>query len=228
MVKTTDFIKNINVLFDEIAIDNVSEDDFVITNITEEKKIEEREEQVVQQDLLFDLPLATSKEETSDLVETTDFIKNIPVSAEEVKPVIERRYVLEDFDSKPTIGKSSVPSVKKEELEEELQFEVISKKETEVSDIEENKEVSPLSLTISELERRAKERREKMKGFNYKFNDQLSKNIDEIEREPAYKRLGLDIDTEKTALSKEKTALKKNNDDLNLNGNNSFLHDNVD
>ena len=72
-----------------------------------------------------------------------------------------------------------------------------------------------------------RERREKMKGFNYKFNDQLNKNIDEIERQPAYKRLGVNLNGN-TQISKTETKLNSNKDDVELNSNNSFLHDNVD
>ncbi|MGY0407790.1 MAG: cell division protein FtsZ, partial [Polaribacter sp.] len=71
------------------------------------------------------------------------------------------------------------------------------------------------------------ERRRKMKGFNYKFNDQLSKNIDEIERQPAYKRQGVDLNVN-VPISKSKTAIKKEDDQINFKSNNSFLHDNVD
>ena len=228
LVETTEAIKNIDVVFEEVSTDNISADDFIITNISEEPKVEEKVQEVVQQDLLFDLPLTNIEEER--LVETTEVIKNIEVIAEEVAPkVVGKRYVLEDFEAKPTIGKSSMLSVKKEEIiEEELQFQVRTKTTEEIHE-DESKEVSPLSLTISELERRAQERREKMKGFNYKFNDQLSKNIDEIEKEPAYKRLGVDIETSGSNISKEKTVLRANKkDDLGLNSNNSFLHDNVD
>ena len=66
-----------------------------------------------------------------------------------------------------------------------------------------------------------------MKSFNHKFNDQLNKNIDEIERQPAYLRNGLDIGIN-TSVSKNETTLKKDNNDLSLKSNNSFLHDNVD
>lgn len=66
-----------------------------------------------------------------------------------------------------------------------------------------------------------------MKGFNYKFADQMNKNIDDIERQPAYKRLGVDLDVN-TSISKTKTILSKENDDIQLKSNNSFLHDNVD
>lgn len=230
LVPTTDVIKNINVVYDEIALEKISEDDFIITNITE-PKVEQKEvkQQVIQQDLLFDLPLNSYEEvtPTTRLVETTREIENIEVVAEAIKPhQIEKRYVLDDFDVQPTIGKSSTPVIK-EEIEEELQFEVTNKVQEQINDIETtSEEVSPLSLTISELQRRAQERREKMKGFNYKFNDQVSKNIDDIEKQPAYKRLGVDIDSG-SDISKSDTALNTDNNDLSRT-NNSFLHDNVD
>ncbi|MCF2875336.1 MULTISPECIES: cell division protein FtsZ [unclassified Tenacibaculum] len=232
LIPTTDVIKNIDVVYDEIALESVSEDDFIITNITEQK-VEKKEvkQQPIQQDLLFDLPLNSYEEVTPNtrLVETTKEIENIDVVAENVKPQahqVEKRYVLDDFDVQPTIGKSSTPIIK-EEVEEELQFEVTSKVQEKVNEIETtSEEVSPLSLTISELQKRAQERREKMKGFNYKFNDQVSKNIDDIEKQPAYKRLGVDIDSG-SDISKSDTALNTDNNDLSRT-NNSFLHDNVD
>ncbi len=232
LISTTEILKNINVVYDEIAIETISEDDFIITNITEQK-VEQKEvkQQVVQQDLLFDLPVNSYEEikPMTQIVETTNAIKNINVVAEEVKPQmhqIEKRYVLDDFDVQPTIGKSSTPIVK-EEVEEELQFQVKTKTQEEINNIETtSEEVSPLDITISELQKRTQERREKMKGFNYKFNDQVSKNIDEIERQPAYKRLGVDINTG-SDISKSDKALNNDNNDL-LRSNNSFLHDNVD
>ncbi|MGK0329434.1 MAG: cell division protein FtsZ [Polaribacter sp.] len=90
-----------------------------------------------------------------------------------------------------------------------------------------SEEVSPLALTISELQKRAEERRRNMKKFNYSFNENLNKNIDEIERQPAYKRQGIDLD-KNTAMSNSKTAINKDSDGLDFKSNNSFLHDNVD
>jgi len=48
-----------------------------------------------------------------------------------------------------------------------------------------------------------------MKGFNYKFTDQLNKNIDDIERQPAYKRLGISLDETDSTISKSKTSLAR-------------------
>ena len=77
------------------------------------------------------------------------------------------------------------------------------------------------------MQKRAEDRRKKMKGFNYKFNDQLNINIDEIERQPAYKRQGVDLHVN-AAISNSKTAIKKEDDQIDFKSNNSFLHDNVD
>lgn len=240
LIQTTDLIKNIEVIYDEIALEEISEDDFIITNVTpqvdEEVVIEEVEQ--VQGDLLFDLPLnsyeeITPQEETK--FELTDTILEMEVNeaveiVAEKEEVVEKRFVLEDFDMEPTIGKSSSILKEEEVGEEELQFELKSSTpQAEINEIDtESEEVSPLSLTITELQDRAEERRQKMKGFNYKFADQMGKNIDEIERQPAYKRLGVDLDETDAAISKSKTALSTDDDDIQLKSNNSFLHDNVD
>lgn len=244
LIKTTDFINNIEVEYDEIkAATTVSDDDFIITDATpivEELKVEEEPVQL-QADLLFDLPInsyeeikATPDEVRFDLsiddtvndLEVNDAIEIIADKNE----VIEKRYVLEDFEAQPTIGKSS--SLKPESRtqiadEAELQFEVKTKSVEDIDTISE--EISPLSLTISQLEKTAALRREKMKGFNYKFADQVTKNIDEIERQPAYKRFGVHLDEVNSEISKSRTSLSTDaSDDTKLRSNNSFLHDNVD
>ena len=241
LIPTSEFIKNTHVLYDEIAVENISEEDFIITNITTET-----EEAVVekptsmQADLLFDLPLNNKKEIKIDEVETrfelTSEILNLEVNnAVEIiadkEQTIEKRYVLDNFDIEPTIGKSSLIAKEHKALEKELQFEL--KSTNPQSEINQkttlSEEVSPMSLTITELQKRAEDRRQKMKGFNYKFTDQMNKNIDEIERQPAYKRLGVNLDDTSSIISKSKTSLSTDeNEDIQLKSNNSFLHDNVD
>tara|TARA_B100000795_G_scaffold269307_1_gene258314 strand:+ start:12355 stop:14253 length:1899 start_codon:yes stop_codon:yes gene_type:complete len=240
LVATNPIIASMPVIFEEVLTDTISEDDFIITDAL---KVEEEIEEVptqLQTDLMFDLPLNSNTQAKSDdeirfnlNVEKELNTHEIEVyGAQEIKvenEEVEKRYILEDFDAQPTIGKSSSFVDKKVVEDEEIQFELkTAKPQSEINKIETmSEEVSPLDLTISELQRRAEERRKKMKGFNYKFNDQLNKNIDEIERQPAYKRLGIDLD-KNTSMSKSETSLKKDNDDLGFKSNNSFLHDNVD
>ena len=70
--------------------------------------------------------------------------------------------------------------------------------------------------------------RTKKKEFNYKFRH--NNNVDEIEKEPAYKRMGIDL-AESSANNdtmSRTTIGSDSNDDIQLRSNNSFLHDNVD
>jgi cell division protein FtsZ len=241
LIPTSEFIKNSVVIYDEVFKESISEEDFIITNTTPviEEEVEE-EPQEIQADLLFDLPLNSYEEIKIDDVNTrfelTSEILDLEVNdAQEVTLEKDeaslKRHVLEDFDIQPTIGKSSsIPKVEKE-VEEELQFELkTSLPQSEINEIAAtSEEVSPLSLTITELQKRAEDRRNKMKGFNYKFTDQLNKNIDDIERQPAYKRLGISLDDTGSTISKSKTSLATDdNEDIQLKSNNSFLHDNVD
>ena len=239
LTPTTESIAEMPVTFDEISTETVSEDDFIITDTTPVVDEEEDEQtKELQTDLLFDLPLNSFNEEKKQeeikfsLEEEKAVNKNSieVIEEKEIKSSTETRYVLQDFDAQPTIGKSSHITEKKEAVEEEeIKFELKTAKPVEdVNAIEtSSEEVSPLDLTISELQERAAERRRKMKGFNYKFNDQMSKNVDEIEKQPAYKRQGLDLNVD-TSISKSKTAINKDDSDLGFKSNNSFLHDNVD
>ncbi len=243
LVKTTDKIANIDVVFEEVnpvVAEEIPVEEFVINDIT--PKIEEPVvEEEVQQDLLFDLPLNNAVEENIEeetiqhsLHDDFGIVDKIEVVAEEIiteknEPSIEKRYTLSDFDIQPTIGKSSTIINEKEVEEEEIQFTI--KKTAPKEDINDiniiSEEISPLDLTLAQVQERAAHRRSKFMKMNHKFTDAINKNIDEIEKQPAYKRQGLDLGTN-TSISKAKTALKKDGDDLGLSANNSFLHDNVD
>jgi len=241
-IPTSEEIENSVVSDDVVTLDTVSEEDFIITDITPEVEEIAEEPHQIKADLLFDLPLNTYTEvKVAEEVKYT-LNEEVPVDvnnievfgAEEIvlgRQVQETRFVLEDFDAKPTIGKSSeiaTKAIQVETVEDTVQFELKTiLPQAEINTIEtKSEEVSPLDLTIVELQKRAQERREKMKGFNYKFNDQLSKNIDEIERQPAYKRQGLDLSVN-APISKTKTAIQTG-ENLDFKSNNSFLHDNVD
>ena len=240
LIPTSEFIKDLDVIYDEVIDQQVLEEDFVITDLTD-SAVEQNEldtSSSIQTDI-FDLPVNNHEEIKVETFENPIELTSEILDFEVKDPVeivtdnegrVDKRYVLEDFDIQPTIGKSS--SIQKEEvLEKELQFELKSTTSQPTIDEEDidNQEVSPMSLTIAELQKRAEERRKKMKGFNYKFTDQLNKNIDEIERQPAYKRLGVDLDDMNTTISKSKTRLLTNDEeDIQLKSNNSFLHDNVD
>ncbi|UAM96888.1 cell division protein FtsZ [Polaribacter litorisediminis] len=235
LVATNPIIASMPVSYEEVSLNYTSEADFIITETKVEEKMEQP--QAIQNDLLFDLPLNSAKEDTENKDVQFNSVNNETVThandiqvfgAEEIVSKKQTRYVLEDFAAAPTIGKSSHIAAKKV-IEEEVQFELkTTRPAAEVDEINtRSEEVSPLDLTISELQRRAEERRKNMKKFNYSFNENLNKNIDEIERQPAYKRQGIDLDRN-TSRSSTETALNKDSDNFGFKSNNSFLHDNVD
>ena len=124
------------------------------------------------------------------------------------------------------IGSKPV-AVVEEPVNEELN---ITMKQVETNPVAPTYEsISPMEMSIEETLRfRAEERRRKLKEFNYKFHNNPSR-IEEFEKEPAYKRSGIDITTNQALNNNSRMSLgTDSNDDVQLRSNNSFLHDNVD
>jgi len=238
IIPTTDFIKNIDVVYEEISLDTVEE--FVITSVNSEKeapiKIEEEENQI---SLTFDLPISEVKKQ-SEVEAHKNLTNSIEVFDHQVvkptKEVEEAVYFsLEDYTALEDNLMKAKPAEIKTEVSEDLNFTVRSEAKPKVDinnhEVIDYKEVSPLDLTIDELQKRAAQRREKMKDFNYKFVNKVNKNIDEIEKEPAYKRMGVELDetSHSSEINQSRTTLEvDDNDDIQFRSNNSFLHDNVD
>ncbi len=247
LIITTEAIKNMNVVYDEVLAD-ISEDDFVITEV--ESKVEtdtiidesEEEQQIT---LTFDLPISESasiENKGDDMVvhELEENIKKLPVKDYvELIPVTESneegevRYALDDYiEVESNMNQVQAEPQIKEKIEIEDSEVVFEKKtvESEVKEIDqEEEEFDPMNSPISEmLKERAEERRRKMKDFNYKFNNA---KIDDIEKVPAYKRQGVDLDNSKPSSESNRSSTSlslDDNDDIQLRNNNSFLHDNVD
>ncbi|APY07959.1 cell division protein FtsZ [Winogradskyella sp. J14-2] len=244
LIATTDLLRNIDVVYDEVldtrAELNEEPEEFIITPIENKAEpiIEEKEEQIT---LTFDLPLSNNNEqETVEEPESgeemmffsldedvKDINVNEPVeiiSVTEVNEQGEKRYALDDVEA----YESSMNTKTETEVKEEVVFEkkVLPVEETEA--ISED-EIDPMNSPISDLiKARADERRKHMKDFNYKFN---TAKIDEIEKEPAYKRQGVNLEEAQHSSETNASRLSvgtDDNDDIQLRSNNSFLHDNVD
>jgi cell division protein FtsZ len=191
----------------------------------------------------FDMPAATpvfEKAETVeenkivfDLSEANEIVVNEPVQFVPVTELNEGgviKYSLEEYMELENDLLNSKPAAKvvEEPIAEELNFTM--KVETEKPQVVNYfDEVSPVEMTIEEtLKHRADERRRKLKEFNYKFHNNPSR-IEELEKEPAYKRLGVDLSNNANNTTNSRMSLgTDSNDDLQIRTNNSFLHDNVD
>ena len=123
-----------------------------------------------------------------------------------------------------------------EEASSDLTFEIKDEtSDTEKSIIKDNDsnsnstaEIDPFEQSIDEsITFQSEKRREHLNAFNHKFKHQLQR-IDEIEKEPAYKRQGIDLDGDMPDLPSRTSLSNDENNDLQPRSNNSFLHDNVD
>ncbi len=239
IISTSEFIKNIDVVYEEIAYQ--TDNDFVIKSFA--PKIEEPVLQVEEEKQIsftFDLPLSEFKSK-SQVESPKSNINAIEVNDHQQVNVIKKveedvYFTLEDYSElEDNLTKASKPTALSVKIndEDEMNFTLSSKPEMDIKEYEviDHKEISPLDLTIAELQQRAADRREKMKNFNYKFSNKLSKNIDEMDKEPAYKRMGIELDqpSHSSDFYQSRTTLQIDDTDaIQFRSNNSFLHDNVD
>ncbi|WP_411030271.1 cell division protein FtsZ [Spongiimicrobium sp. 3-5] len=254
LIPTTNYIKNFNVFYEEVIAEGIEEEFIIIDSKEKLKDIEvvdpeEVSAKQIQEDqfaISFDMPI--SKTETDD--EEQEHVITFSLDEEEVKeidvndhieviPVLEynkegeTRYSLDDYmelENKLTGAKSKAEEFDPKIVEDELVFEkkTIAKAEGD-NEGNETKEVDPVNSPIEEiLKDRADERRRKLKDFNYRFQNSIN-NIDEIEKEPAYKRQGVELNEKARENKISRTTLSEDsNDEIQLRSNNSFLHDNVD
>ncbi len=251
LIPTTNYIRNFNIFYEEVVPEGI-QDDFVIIEAKkvindmdvidpEEVSAKAEEDQFA---LTFDMPLNNT--ETSDEKEHTitfdldEDVRDMDVKEYvEVKPLLEyskeneTRYNLEEYmelETKLTGARSVAETHEPKVVEDELVF------EKKTIDVEANTggensvdSIDPFNSSINDLLKdRADERRKKLKNFNYKFQNNRN-NIEEIEKQPAYKRQGVDLDDTPQEQKVSRTTLSEDsNDDLQLRSNNSFLHDNVD
>jgi cell division protein FtsZ len=241
LIVMSEFIKNLDVTFEIVS--PINDIDFTFTTPeahaieTAQPKAVQKEEQAT---FSFDLPLFKSEpvaQENKVVFELTaneindikviDPVQFVPVTEVTENGVI--RHSLEEYmeveqDFAAAVTTDKVAQVVPEELN-------ITMKEIDESSINasEFESISPMEMTIEEtLRARADERRRKLKEFNYKFHNNVSK-IDEYEKEPAYKRLGVDLSTNQTNTTNSRISVgTDSNNDLQLRSNNSYLHDNVD
>ena len=163
-------------------------------------------------------------------IEVIDYIELIPT--EEKNEIGEVIHEMEDhmlFEPLSELSENSTLVENSDIVETEVEVEAEVKEEI-VSEIPtSDEEIDPLNTSIEDLQKqRSKERRLRMKEFNYKFNNS---KIDEIEKVPAYKRQGVDLEETKHSSEEERSRFTLDldeNEDIQLRKNNSFLHDNVD
>ncbi len=210
-------INEIEVSFEEVdfEMDEIKEDEIEIEDISEkineiqviDPEVVEIEDQV---SLDFDMPLNKNKDISDKIIhelveDVNEIIVNDPIH---IIPVSE----VDGSDTK----KSGFDDYTKLNAD------------TDSSKIKENKKVlNPLNSSIADgLAKRTEARKIKLKEYNYNFSK--AKRISEMEKEPAFKRAGIDLEDVDSVKTSRTSISEDSNGETNLRTNNSFLHDNVD
>lgn len=242
--------------FKEVNIDEIDINEFVIVD-SSNKDIEMGSEEFTEvnpaetddQILMFDMPVdpvykvaakvSNNDNDSEDIsfkeietitsniedIEVRDHIEVVPITEISNKETV--RYSLDDYQDVEDQLTNAKP--KEEEVsEEEIVFEkrtVEAPQETQVGESND-----PFNTPISKLlSDRTEIRKKQMKEFNYKFKNKSS-HIDDIENQPAYKRMGIELDEAAGSQDQNisRISLNSDDDDIDFRTNNSFLHDNVD
>ena len=243
LIPTSEFINNLDVFF-EIVSPVKEEPKFEIKDVREIEvfgaEIVKPEVREVQEQITFSFDLTNGGVSTNDdrmvfdlteetrEMKVTEPVQVVPVTEVNESGVV--RYSLDDYMEKENELTASKPVAEVKEAPIAPELDITMRKSEEAPAMQSYfDEVSPVEMTIEEtLRMRAEERKRKMKEFNYKFNNSASR-VNELEKEPAYKRMGVDLNSAPVDNSKSRMSLGlDSNDDVQLRSNNSFLHDNVD
>lgn len=247
LIAMNEFIRNLDVTFEIVS--PIKDIDFQFTAPAAVNDIQVVEAQNVREEIqnlfTFDMPISTPEVKVETKVEENRIFFNLAEETKDIKvnehiefvPVTELKengvikYSLEEYMEieNDLLNSKPVEAIKEEPIAEELNITMKVEEPKTPSYATHFEDVSPVEMTIEDtLRLRAEERRKKLKEFNYKFHNNPSR-VDELEKEPAYKRLGIDLTNSQSMNNNSRMSLgTDSNDDIQLRSNNSFLHDNVD
>ena len=214
-------INNMEVVYELLEVDQQ----------IEEIPVAEQEEEFIINDLdeeVLDLEVKGSEEVVPEEENQFTFDFGLPITESHETPSEKIVHTLTEAEEEVNEDESLKEAV-------DFKFEVVEKpQETSVLDDDKNlsspSDDSPFDQTIKETAVQENEKRkEHLKKFNHAFKHSMSK-IDEFEKQPAYKRMGVELEEPNSSGSNESrmSVDNDNNDEIQLRSNNSFLHDNVD
>ena len=191
------------------------EEEFIFNEVTNPLfKMDVIDPEVVEAEsqILLDFELPLQEKISSELIATDD-------SKEETSEV--SKLVEEDFEAAALEIKFEIKS------EQEQADDVHTSTEEELKSEGED-QINPFEQSIDKtIAAQTETRKAHLKAFNHQFSHQYQK-VEDMEKEPAYKRKGLNLDDNLPEAPSRLSLDNDSNDDLQLRSNNSFLHDNVD
>ena len=220
----------------EESHDVYQEDEFIINEIpTNVRDIEvfdpeqittEQEKQI---QFEFDMPLMSvdspSDEFTHETAQPEFSVDSEGSSVETISEEVSTVFQLEEDE----LEEFPNPANELDFEEIDVEFKILNQEREEVEPVSEVSDTNPFDLKIKDsISVENDKRKEQLKKFNYTFKNNINR-IEEMEKQPAYKRMGFDLDSVPENDGKSQTSINTDsNDNIQFRSNNSFLHDNVD
>jgi len=207
-------INNMNVIYEEITLDLNNDVEIEINGNNQELnhidvidyETVKMEDQVL---IDFDMPIKKNNDCSNKIIhelveDVNDIIVNDPIHiipVSQVDGIDTTKSGFDDYDN----NSNQVPN----------------------SNFKNKKILNPLNSSIAEgLSKRTESRKIKLKEYNYDFTK--SKKISEMEKEPAFKRVGINLDKKRSDESSRISLINDSNVEINLRTNNQFLNDKLD
>ena len=236
-IPTTDELKNMEVVFDEVNVDSYTENDYIVHSVKEEDDSYVNTNQLT---FTFDFP----ENQKLPLKIEDEELKSLEIEGmTDVSEIVEEEHTLftleDETELSENTSKSKKISEKASQDEDMFLFEVktqenpeaIKPKTTSKLVVDEDPDtLSPLNMSIDQFKKTTEMRKKSMRQHNYTFRHEINNNVDNYEKEPAYKRMNVELSDHEDASqsNQSRISVSGKKDEIKLRTNNSFLHDNVD
>ena len=192
------------------------EEEFIFNEVTNplfEIKVVDPEVVESESQILMDFELPLNQNENQEFENVKDHLEGITPKKVSLENEFDNSSLDVEFELKTKIEENDIPK---------------NNQDKSVLDPQEEININPFGQTIDQtIASQSENRKAHLKAYNHKFSHQYQK-IDEFEKEPAYKRKGLDLNENLPESPSRLSIENDSNNDLQIRSNNSFLHDNVD
>jgi cell division protein FtsZ len=200
----------------ESEVELSEEEEFIFNEVTDplfEIKVVDPEVVESESQILMDFELPLNQNENQEFENVQDHLEKITPKKVSLENDFDNSSLDVEFELKSKIEENDIPE---------------NNQDKSVLNPQEEININPFEQTIDQtISSQSENRKAHLKAYNHKFSHQYQK-IDEFEKEPAYKRKGLDLDENLPESPSRLSIENDSNNDLQIRSNNSFLHDNVD
>ena len=176
----------------------------------------------------FDLPLAKTEAPEVQSIQMEELVVISEIQVPVTETVVEEVPTVFQLEETEPLEALSSPVSEGKLNDIDVEYKVVTK-ESVPEETTQVHDSNPFDRSIDEsVNSENEKRKEQLKKFNYTFKNNINR-IEEMEKQPAYKRMGFDIDAAPEASGNSQMTLDTDsNEDIQFRSNNSFLHDNVD